>query len=473
MMDHQVIQSPSASPKLHGPHVVVIGGGASGVLMATHLLSRQDVAFRVTIIEGRHAPGRGVAYSTDDPDHLLNTRAHNMSAFPNDPGHFLNWLRTRSDGRGVTGQCFVSRSTYGSYLSSLISPWLQGAGPQRLRFVHQTALRLQETPAGVVVHLGDGQSVIGDIAVLATGHVLEAPDPQGLLLGAWDDPDDFDRGARVVIIGSGLSMVDRVITLLKAGHRGEILCVSRRGQLPRTHRPTKPLALTLAEIPLGAPMTVLIGWARGLARQAEQQGGTWRDAVDGIRPHVKAIWRNLPLAERSRFLRHAATWWDVHRHRIPPASEATLQQAMATGQMRVMRGSFLRAERLPGGQAGARILPSGSATPLILPATLIFDCRGIRRDPARHASPLIADLLRRGSARVDPLNIGLDVGSSCRLLGKDDWASGKLFAIGPVSRAAFWEITAIPDIREQTSRLAAVLALLSADARRANARDKA
>jgi len=470
MMDRRVIESHlNAHSKGHGPHVVIGGGGASGVLQAAHLLSRHDVAFRVTIIEGRHPAGRGVAYSTPDPDHLLNTRAQNMSAYPQEPGHFLNWLRTRPDGQGVSGQCFVSRSTYGTYLSGLLDPWLEGAEPQRVRFVRQTALRLQETAAGVVVHLGDGQSVIGDIAILATGHVLAAPDPQGLLLGAWDDPQEFDRAARVVIIGSGLSMVDRVITLLKAGHRGEILCVSRRGQLPRSHRPTTPLMLSRADIPLGAPMSVLIGWARRLARQAEQQGGTWRDAVDGIRPHVKAIWRNLPLAERARFLRHAATWWDIHRHRIPPASEATLQHVLATGQMRVVRGSFLGAERLPGGGAAARILPSGSGTAK-LPVTLIFDCRGIRRDPSRHASPLIADLLRRESARVDPLDIGLDVDGSCRLIAKDGRASGSVFAIGPASRAAFWEITAVPDIREQTSRLATVLALLSADALRASAR---
>ena len=56
------------------PHVLIVGGGgASGVLMATHLLSHRDVPFRVTLIEGRHAVGQGIAYSTTDPDHLLNS----------------------------------------------------------------------------------------------------------------------------------------------------------------------------------------------------------------------------------------------------------------------------------------------------------------------------------------------------------------------------------------------------------------
>lgn len=445
-----------------GPHVVVIGGGASGVLMAVHLLARPDCRFRVTIIEGRHGLGQGVAYSTADPDHLLNTRAQNMSAFPDEPGHFLDWLQALPSGAPVSGQCFVSRGTYGRYLADLVTPWLTDAGARRLRIVRETALDVQETPRGVVVHVEGAQSIIGDVAVLATGHVLERPDPEGLVLGAWDQPAAVDPDSRVIIIGSGLSMVDQVISLLKAGHCGEILSVSRRGLLPRSHAPTAPLPIGLADVPLGAPVSALAGWIRGLARQAERRGGTWRDAVDGVRPHVKVIWRRLPPAERARFLRHAATWWDVHRHRIPPASDAVIHDAILAGQLRLQRGVFQRALRRPDGSLAARIVPLPGAAVLDIPAALIIDCRGIRRDPARHASQLLSRLLARGAARIDRLNVGLDVDLSCRLVGRKGDPSARLFAIGPASRAAFWEITAIPDIREQTTSLAADLGRLGA-----------
>lgn len=460
MMDQPAIIPRANRPgPASGPHVVIIGGGASGVLMATHLLSRPDRQFRVTIVEGRHQPGRGLAYSTLDPDHLLNTRVHNMSAFPQDPGHFLQWLQARPSQAPATDQCFVSRRVYGSYLADLMTPWLTGPKPSRLRIVHDAALRLQDSARGVVVQISGGHSIIGDIAILATGHVLERPDPEGLLLNAWEDPGPIDPQGRVVIVGSGLSMVDRVISLLKSGHQGEILAVSRRGLLPRTHRPTTPLPIGLGDIPLGAPISALTGWLRGLARQAERLGGTWCDAVDGVRPHIKAIWRNLPVAERARFLRHAATWWDVHRHRIPPASGAIIERARLDGQLRLMRGAFTGASRNSDGGARAHIRSVGNAESTALISAAIFDCRGIRRDPARHASPLIAGLLASGTARIDPLNIGLDVDLSCRLIGRSGAASERLFAIGPVSRAAFWEITAIPDIREQTCKLAAALAV--------------
>jgi uncharacterized NAD(P)/FAD-binding protein YdhS len=65
--------------------------------------------------------------------------------------------------------------------------------------------------------------------------------------------------------------------------------------------------------------------------------------------------------------------------------------------------------------------------------------------------------MRRDPARLDPLNTGLDVDLSSRLISASGKASDRLFAIGPVSRPAFWEITAIPDIRDQTQKLAATL----------------
>ncbi len=298
---------------------------------------------------------------------------------------------------------------------------------------------------------------MADIAVLATGHVLEKPDPQAALSNPWEDPGPVDPQGRVVLVGTGLTMVDRVITLLKTGHKGEILAVSRRGLLPRTHAPTSPLPLGVGDIPFGAPMSVLTDWMRSLAERARKRGGTWRDAVDGVRPHVKAIWRSLPLAERARFLRHAATLWDVHRHRIPPQSATIIEEALSTGQMRLMRAAFLGAARDRNGQASVTVRRIGQRNHTRLDAAMVFDCRGIRRDPARHASPLIAGLLASGSARIDPLGIGLDVDASCRLIGRSGRASDRIFAIGPVSRAAFWEITAVPDIRDQAQKLAAAL----------------
>lgn len=160
--------------------VLVIGGGASGVLFAANLL-RHDTDLRVTVIEERHLLGCGIAYSTTDPDHLLNTRVHHMSAFPEDPDHFLRWLRTGAEGDRYRRDSFVSRATYGRYLAALLTPW---ATSGRLLCVAGTCVAIRERAGGVKVTLADGQDLAGAYAVLATGHVVPRPDPAGLVTRA-------------------------------------------------------------------------------------------------------------------------------------------------------------------------------------------------------------------------------------------------------------------------------------------------
>jgi len=193
--------------------------------------------------------------------------------------------------------------------------------------------------------------------VLATGHVLPGPDPKRVLSGAWEPVGDLDPDGRVIIIGTGLSMVDQVLSLLNRGHRGEILAVSRRGLLPREHGPATPRALTDRDLPSRAPVSESFRLIRLLAAEAAAQGGSWRDVVDGVRPHVSRLWGTMTTGERARFLRHAASWWDIHRHRMPPESAAIIATARRRGQLRLIRGRFTDARRAGDGQFVARIGP--------------------------------------------------------------------------------------------------------------------
>lgn len=441
-------------------HVLIIGGGASGVLMAVHLL-RQSARVKVTLIEGRGAMGAGIAYATTDPEHLLNTRVHNMSAFPEDPLHFHRWLIQRPEHAKESDQGFVRRSTYGAYLGAIMA---QFDNDPRLTRVFNEVVKLDETELDLQVHLADGRRISGDRAILATGHVTPDQSREWPLVGAWQSLDAPPPQSRVVIVGSGLSMVDQVLTILRAGHQGPILSISRRGLLPRDHAKTTPMLIEDRDLPLGTSVSTLLQWARRLAVAAERQGGTWRDAVDGIRPHVRRIWRSLPQTERARFLRHVATWWDVHRHRIPPQSQARLNNAILTGQLTIRKAAFQTAIARPEGGYYAFVRPFRSQEVESITAGRVIDCRGIRRDPEQHASPLVADLLARGAARIDPLRIGLDVDDRGRLLRRDGSVNARVYTIGPASRAAFWEITAIPDIREQVAQLAQDLTLVASPA---------
>lgn len=437
-------------------HVLIIGGGASGVLMAAQLLSLAP-ATRVTIIEKSAMLGCGIAYATDNPDHLLNTRVHNMSAFPDDPDHFLRWLHRSGEAPQATGACFVGRQTYGRYLGSLIAGPTEdrpeGRHDRRLRCLRDDCTRLDSDPDGVRAHLKTGAVLSADVAILATGHAV-SPTPGGGLRGGWDFTPPASPDVPVVIIGTGLSMVDHVVSLIGSGHRGQITCLSRRGLLPRAHAPATAMTIDRDALPIGGSVSQVLHWLRRQARQAEAKGGTWRDAVDGVRPHVTAIWQSWDREERRRFLRHAASWWEVHRHRMPPRSAEVIARAQARGQLALLKARF--EEATPDGPL-CKVRITTSAGDLRRMTGHVIDCRGIRRDPETASAAVVLDLIARGAARVDSLRLGLDTTEDARLIDRDGRPSDRVFAIGPCARGALWEITAIPDIRVQCTALAASL----------------
>lgn len=428
-------------------HVVIVGGGASGTLMAAHLLTSGGRDFRATLIERGGRPGTGIAYSTSEPSHLLNTRVQNMSAFAEKPDHFRAWLAAH--GHCADGQGFVRRDIYGRYMSDLLS--VPGA---RLNVVHAECVSVRPLEAGVEARLADGSAIAGHFAVLATGHALV--DENGVLANPWTAPLPEDLNAQVLLIGSGLTMVDRTLSLLDAGHRGGIIALSRRGLLPQPHAQTVPLRLSLADLPMGTSLAYATHRLRRLIRDHEAAGGDWRDVVDGVRPHIKEMWRHLPEDSRRRFLHHAATWWETHRHRMPPQSSERIAGAIRSGALRIEKGRFIDARRTGRGFV-ARYGPPGGDRVREIEAGQIVDCRGIRHCPEASADRLIRSLVDNGDARFDPLMLGLDFSPEAELVDAGGRPSGRIFGIGPVTRSAFWEITAVPDIREQAARLAAHL----------------
>jgi uncharacterized NAD(P)/FAD-binding protein YdhS len=175
--------------------------------------------------------------------------------------------------------------------------------------------------------------------------------------------------------------------------------------------------------------------------------------VDGLRPYTQAIWRAMPGEARRRFLEHARPWWDVHRHRMSPQVDAKIEALRRSGQLRVLAGRIIEVNPRRDG-ASVSIRPRGADAGFQLEVSRIVSCRGLTNDPRQSSNPLVAQLLDDGYARVDPLGIRLDVDGDCALIDAGGRSSDRIFAIGPMSQAAFWESTAVPDIRLQAASLA-------------------
>jgi uncharacterized NAD(P)/FAD-binding protein YdhS len=445
---------------------VIVGAGASGALMAAHLLRGDPKRLDVTIIEPRAQLGRGLAYATGNPSHLLNVRAANMSAFADDPDHFSRWLAARGEAGASDGDDrfrFVPRGVYGDYLEDLLVQHLQAPDARApLSVVRDQACEIQETPVGVEVVLKGGGSVRADVAILACGHQYIAEEGP-LHLSPWAEPvgGDAPRDSTLLILGTGLTMVDTATALQERGHTGRIVAVSRRGLLPQAHRHVEPLAIDAGRAPLDRDVATICHWLRGLARQTEAQGGDWRSVIDGLRPHTQTIWRIMPERLRRRFLEHARPWWDTHRHRMAPRIAERIRALIDSGQLEIISGKIVAIT--PKGE-GARVAirKRGTREVASLDVSRIISCMGVRSVAREGANPLLESLFAQGLARMDALGVGVDVDDNCALVDRQGRASRRLFAIGPMSQAAFWEIIAVPDIRLQTAQLAAYLLGLAA-----------
>ncbi|MEH3040139.1 MAG: FAD/NAD(P)-binding protein [Sphingomonas paucimobilis] len=424
-------------------HVAIVGAGFSGTLLAINLLRHDGPA--ATLIERRDAAGLGVAYGTRQSDHLLNVRAANMSAFPDRPDHFVRWLGQRNI--GASGADFVPRALYGSYLRETLAA-AQAAAPGRLTVVDGEAVGVD----GATVTLVDGRTVAADAVVLAVGNL--APQVPPGLAGIANRPayigNPWAAGATaaladddtVLLIGTGLTMVDVALSLEAQGFGGRIVALSRRGLLPHRHASATPPEQPLRERPR-PPLSALV---RSVRDRGEAIG--WRSAIDELRPFTQGIWAAADPVERRRFLRHLRPWWDIHRHRLAPAVADRIDAMVAGGRLTLLAGKSCDAHAVEGGIL-VEWRPRGEDARQRTVATRVISCIGPQGDVARTDDPLLSALVATGRIRPDSEHLGIDVEVTGRVLQVDGTSDERLFAIGPMTRGAFWEIVAVPDLRRQ------------------------
>jgi len=431
---------------------VVIGAGASGVFAAIRLADRAGGP--VTVVESAPAVGRGVAYSTTDYGHLLNSRTETMSLHSDHPEHFLEWCRERGLYCGPAG--YAPRATYGRYLAEALENVVRRPGG-RVRVVRGRAVAVEGDGEGHLVRLADGRTLRATDVVLALGHPPR-PAPGPADIDPWC-PGSLDRIGRdddVALLGTGLTAVDVLVTLAGREHRGKLVAISRHGLLPRVHvdPPPRPVPPAVAPPRVGGRTSrELTAQVRRAVDAHARTGGDWRGVVDGLRPHVDRIWTELPVAEQDRFLRHLSRFWEIHRHRMAPPVGATLRRLTSDGQLRVVAAGRTRVERAPHG-ADVTWTPRGGGEPVTVPVAAVVDCRG----PGAwvgHPDPLARQLADRGLTSPDPHRLGFATTADGQLLGADGAPVHGLWTLGPLRRGSQYETTAIPEIRAQAETIAA------------------
>jgi uncharacterized NAD(P)/FAD-binding protein YdhS len=396
-----------------------------------------------------------------------------MGASPEDPDGFLNFARLSDP--SITGADFVPRRLYGDYLEHFLAEAERAAPPGVTleRAVDEvTAVEPAPGHRSARVTGAMGLEVVADRVVLALGNYPpENPrvadnrfyESARYVRDPWARRamEAVDPSRPVLLIGTGLTMLDIAVELVASGVTAPLYAVSRRGLLPQPHQPSVgPPAPHHRPPGIHTGPATARAYLRAVRYQVERliaEGVDWRTVVDSLRPLTPALWRELSVSQRTRFLRHVRPYWEVHRHRAAPAAYAAFRQLIDDGNLHVKAARVVAYEVI-GGNVRVSICPRGASNLEHLKVGTVINCTGPSGDVRTLRDPLVDFLRSRGMVRPDSLGLGLETAENGALLDAAGAPSSVIYYVGPLLKASHWESTAVPELRVHAARLAVTLA---------------
>jgi uncharacterized NAD(P)/FAD-binding protein YdhS len=457
--------------------VVIIGGGFSGTITAVNLARLSSVPLRITVINKKGSPCRGVAYSTRNASHLLNVAARNMSALADQPNHFVEWLSTRSEYLdepvATLRDRFVPRRTYGDYLNNLFQWYSSTLARERqmhLEVVQDEALDVVMQNGRATVVLAKGEAITADKVVMAVGNREPVPfrvrglDPRNpKYIGnpwiGWEESlpsKDHD----LLIIGAGLTMVDAFLTLQSIGWQGKIFCVSRNGLLPLSHFKGFDYPNLLEDNMPAMTLRKMFALFKQHYRTTRERNLNPAILVDKLRPFTQRLWQNFSLFEKRQFNRHFRTRWNVVRHRIAPEIHNQLHQAIAAGKVEIIKGRLCECAET---NDKLNICVESGGAKRTVHVGAVINCTGPQENYLPAETGLFHNLFARCLIQPDEMNMGLKAAANFAVIDRAGQESDTLFAVGSLLKGTLWETTAVPELRSQTFRIAEILAAQMAE----------
>ena len=479
-MESILVPRQKASTLPYG--IAIIGGGFSGAMVLANLVRHAAAPLRIAWFEP-HEFAEGAAYRTNHIEHLLNVRAERMGAFVGEAGHFLRWLGAPAGqaalaqfwpGQAVTGETYMPRRIYAAYLQDILAQTLERAPASNVDITRRKAMvtDLIPHPGGgaitVSYETGNGaQQIEVQAVVLATGNLpprktsFQRAETEDYVHDVWRAGSQFPAETvsrlgpqdKVVLIGTGLTMIDMVQTLKAQGFTGHITAISRHGLIPRPqHHGIAYPSWAWVQAPHEAPQTVLglLVRLKQEMRDAIAQGFGWQSVIESIRPVTRDLWERLPEEERKKFSKRLATFWSIHRHRMSPFVHSQILRFVTENHLRLVAGKIASVS----GQDGKLTVTWRNGKQIeTLQARLVLNCTGPNHDASIGDSTLLQRLLARGLIETHPAG-GIRVTSDSLARGAQQ---AKIFPMGALLVGEFLESTAVPEIRDQAGRIAAIL----------------
>ena len=415
--------------------IAIVGGGASGLLVAINLLRKSD-SCEVTIFEPREKLGLGLAYSTKDLEHLLNVPAGRMSGLVEEPKSLCHWAK-------VDENDFISRNTFGKYLEFLLNRELNRG--KKLEHVRAAVVNIERKGGLYNCSLEDGTVLTFDAVVLALGN-SESITPAGfdglpksdqVVRDVWREglSTNYDR---VAIVGTGLTFYDIALSILRDRPSAVIHGISRNGLLPRPHLRHRAPALPVPDIARES--------ADGIRGYLTSMGEKWREAQDGIRHELQEIWANFPDLEKKRFVNEHFRWWNTLRHRSAPEIDERIKAEIAAGRIIIHKANVETAT------SDGHQIKLGLSDGKKLDVEQLINCSG---NQFFATQPLIEVLVGKGFLARGPLDFGIACDRKTLALKNNQGSTHEnLYGIGPILVGELLETTAIPEIRDEAELIA-------------------
>lgn len=450
---------------MQAPVIAIIGGGFCGMLTAAHLCRKTDSPLHLLLINKGNPFARGLAYSAHSHQYLLNVRAKSMSAFTDEPAHFVQWLQQHPPYAATPiaelSASFIPRTIYGDYLEDIWQQTIATKPPfVTITFIEETAADIHQTLQQYEIQLESNRRLTADYIVLATGNNQPRPLPftstHGSLPWSADTVTLQSQTAPVLIAGNGLTMADTVTGLREQGFTGIIHTISPNGYALKPH--SKPdLSYFLAAESIAACST-LRQWKKEVYKQITQA----REAalpdelvIDALRPYTTHAWQQFSNADKQDFLRHSAHFWNILRHRLPDTIHAALEKEYTTGLFVPHKGLITQTVRDSNGGISVNWHNRISRNHEQLHVQKLINCTGPGTDITQSSNPLLNNLSSKGLLKADELKLGLCVNAAdFSIIDASGVSHQRITTLGTNLKGLLWESTAVPELRVQCQQVA-------------------
>lgn len=449
-------------------NVAIIGGGFCGILTAINLLQDAEEYLHIHIVNSEKKIACGVAYDPHTSNLLLNVPNGNMGAFPDKPGHFLQWLMElnnipESEQEQLAVE-FSSRKIYGQYLSQLWRDELDKQGyNKRIWVYNDKAVDIIEKDNQLQIITTKYPEITADIVILATGN--DQPNfATGLDESFKTNPRYFgdpwkshcieNTSAKndILIIGNGLTMVDTVLGLLENGCTQTIHTISPHGYRLKPWKDAKePYISEAGLLDNTSDLTELVSIINKQRKLADKYGQSIYPVIDSLRPKIQSLWQSFTMDEKYQFLKKLSAFWDRVRHRLPTQMHNIIEQMRADGQLVTHKGAVISA--ITKGDKIEVLINSDDGTRQ-LTVQRIINCTGPESNIARSTNELLSTLAQNGTISPGPFNLGINTDPDGCVISADGLRKPNMFVVGGNLKGILWESTAVPELRHQAKKMA-------------------